>query len=177
MQLIGLTGLAKSGKDTVGDYLKKDYMFQSYAFADPLKRSASEMFGIPLEDFYDQSKKEIVNKDWGYTPRNILQILGTEGARELFRKDIWTRRAELEIRRMCDEHCHGVVVTDVRFENEATMIRESGGVVVHIQRDVVAVESHKSENGVNVHGSDIVIDNNKTIEDLFTKVDGMMLVL
>lgn len=175
MQLVGLTGRAKSGKDTVGEYLKNAYGFEAYAYADPLKRAASEMFGIPLDDFYNQSVKEVPNKFWDMTPRYILQILGTEGGRDLFRKDIWTKRAEMEIRNQCDKQATGLVITDVRFENEAKQIRESGGKVVHIYRpDAEDVEAHSSESGVKISNEDAIINNSGTLQDLYTSVDVLM---
>ena len=58
MRIIGLVGAYKSGKDTVGQYIVDNYNGTRYAFADKLKKVCSDVFGIPLENFYDQDLKD-----------------------------------------------------------------------------------------------------------------------
>ena len=188
MQLIGLSGAARSGKDTVGGYLVEKHNVKRYAFADPLKRACSEMFGIPLEDFHSDDKKEVVNEFWGFSPRQIAQLLGTEGGRQLFREDLWTKRAELAyLQHKADiEHilpqtfgnidgAAGMVITDVRFPNEAEWIKNAGGIVIHIERPgadgIVGEANHASEAGYPDELKDHIILNNGTLEDLFDRVD------
>jgi len=190
MKLIGLSGAARSGKDTVGEYLITKHNFKRYAFADPLKRAASEMFGIPLEDFHSDSKKEVVNKFWGFSPRQIAQLIGTEGGRELFRDDIWVRRAHLEYITHLEttamlpkerydngtvDGLNGMVITDVRFPNEAEWIKEFDGVVIHIERPgadgVVGEASHASEAGYPDEFKDFIVQNDGSLDDLYVKID------
>ena len=67
-----------------------------------------------------------------------------------------------------------MVVTDIRFENEAAMIRELGGSVWHItgrQAELGGAASHQSEAGVVfVPGTDLMIDNSGSIADLHVKL-------
>ena len=58
MRIIGLVGAYKSGKDTVGQYIVDNYNGTRYAFADKLKKVCSDVFGIPLENFYNQDLKD-----------------------------------------------------------------------------------------------------------------------
>jgi hypothetical protein len=176
LKLIGMTGKARSGKDTAAEYLKNRHRFHTYAFADPLKKAAAEMFGIPLDMFYDQSVKEKIIPEWGFSPRQIAQLLGTEGGRKLFREDIWVKRAELEWKtfQRCTnpEYMNGMIITDLRFENESKMVRDLGGYVIHIHRkDAVKVNEHESENGVEVFVGDYVIDNNGSFDDLYDQLE------
>ena len=176
-KLLGLAAKARSGKDTVGEYLRDEYNYKLYAFADPIKQAASVMFGIPLEHFYDGiHDREIVNQFWGFSPREILQKLGTEAGRNVFRKDIWLKRGLQEWEDHLEESSDtGFIFTDVRFENEATMIREQGGQVVHIIRnDVEEVNDHVSEAGIVVADGDIVIYNNDSLEDLYINVSDIL---
>lgn len=46
MQIIGLAGPARVGKNVISDYLVKQYGYVRYAFADPLYREVAEAFGI-----------------------------------------------------------------------------------------------------------------------------------
>lgn len=190
MRLIGLSGAARSGKDTVGEFLEREFDFKRYAFADPLKRAAHEMFGLPLEQFYE-GDREVVNEFWGFSPRQMLQLLGTEGGRKVFREDIWTKRAEQEwinhqnyVQNFSGggwvdypPGFRGMVITDIRFENEAKFIKDMGGFVLHIERPgfvgEVGVSNHASEAGYPDHLKDYTIVNNSTIEGLYDKVESI----
>ena len=177
LTLIGITGKARSGKDTVGNYIKGMHNFNTYAFADPIKKAASIMFGIPLDYFYDDEHKERIVSQWDLSPRQIMQTLGTEGGRDLFRQDIWVKRGEIEWANFCanNQYRSGLIFTDVRFENEAEMIRLNGGHIIHIEREnVTKVNEHISEQGITFNLKDIVIHNDKTKEDLFKRVDDIM---
>lgn len=173
--LIGLTGKARSGKDTVAKYLNENYEMVLYAWADPLKKACSEMFGVPLNFFYDDALKEEIIPEWGISPRVMAQKLGTEGGRELFFNDIWIRRGEVEYMKYQNSD---FVITDCRFPNEANWIRSSGGYVIHIERDSipdsVGVSNHASEAGVDIEESDFVINNNGTLDELHIRIKNLI---
>lgn len=179
--LIGLHGKARSGKDTVGDYLCRldsygTLQFQNCAFADPLKESASAMFGIDLDDFYNEDVKELPNNFWGISPREITQKLGTECGREIFFSDLWIRRAKLSINEIMATHPEntGVVVTDVRFDDEADFVRDNGGTMIIITRNTESynVREHKSEKGITIDPTrDFIIANDGTLKALYNAVD------
>jgi len=170
--LIGISGLARSGKDTYASYLK-DYINSNnslpeavtYAFADPLKECASAMFGLPLSVFYGGNEREDINEFWGISPREMLQKLGTEGGREIFGYDLWTKRAEMEYKNNSDNI---FIVTDIRFESETDFIRNNNGLVIHIINNNIktVVRKHESENGVMCKREDLIVFNNKTLSDL-----------
>ena len=62
-----------------------------------------------------------------------------------------------------------IVVTDVRFQNEADAIKEKGGIILYIQRDGVAEDGHESEK-IDVK-YDYMLENNGTLEQLYKEVD------
>ena len=65
----------------------------------------------------------------------------------------------------------GVVIPDVRFQNEANWIYGNGGHVIHIVRSGIDnVEAHISEAGIGMAPHDVVIINDGTIEELYVKV-------
>lgn len=164
--LIGLHGLARSGKDTVGEYLAR-YGFFRYALADPIRSAIVHMFKIPYQHCVDPQFKEVVNEFWGFSPRQMMQLLGTEGSRNVFREDIWLKRAELEIAAHKD-----VVITDVRFDNEAEWVYAQGGEIWRIIRDsAVPVSAHASEAGIDDGFIAQEIFNNGTYTELFLQVD------
>lgn len=53
--LLGVAGLAQSGKDTVADYLVKNYNFSKVALADPIKRAAMEWWDFSEEALWGVS--------------------------------------------------------------------------------------------------------------------------
>jgi len=154
-KLIGLTGYKGSGKDTVALVLNR-YGYQRVAFADPLKAIAAVLGW---------------NGDKAETPRcehcgmlqgrELLQVLGTEGVRENIRDDAWLLAAERAI-----SHHDLVVITDVRFPNEAEFVRAHGGEVWRVIRPGHAGDGHASETSQKLIRADLVLNNHGSLADL-----------
>lgn len=171
MILIGLTGRAGCGKDTVARFLCEAHGFVQIALADPLRDGIKAMLGLTDEQLLRRDLKEACI-DWlGKSPRELLQTLGTEWGREQVAPDLWLRVAARRIASIKAAppclHVSGIVVSDIRFENEAEWLRAQGGTIWHIERQRQAnVTDHVSEYGITRASSDAVIANNKTITDL-----------
>lgn len=136
--IVGLLGFIGSGKGTVGDILEQKG-FVKDSFAKPLKDACSVMFGWPrelLEGDTEVSRKwrEEPDSYWSekfgrqFTPREALQLMGTEAGRNVFHKDIWV------ISLLNRAKGKDVVVTDVRFQNEIGYIQDNGGIVIRVKR-------------------------------------------
>lgn len=170
MKLIGITGKARSGKDTIARMLFAQHAFTRIAFADPLKLAAQQMFGLSKEQTWGDYKKEEVIPYWGMSPRQMFQLLGNEAVKPVFGADIWIKRWSMSyaIFRDTDD----IIVPDVRFDHEAAHIRSLGGVIVEVLRGPGLVGStgdHVSERGLSTL-PEYTIDNNGTLEDLRVKV-------
>lgn len=165
IRLIGLTGKAGSGKDTFAGMLNKHVKFEPYSFAGPLKDACCGLFGWTRHQIdHDRDFKEAVDPRWGFSPRRAMQLMGTEYGRQMLRDDIWIHMAKI---RLNETGKAGLLVTDVRFENEATWIREEGGLLIHIERpDLPAVAAHASEAGVKWEPDDVVITNSGSLDAL-----------
>lgn len=174
--IVGVTGKKNVGKDTVGAYLVKEYGFRRLAAADALKKLAAQIFGIEIKYIEElKNKEEVVIKldslTHEFSPkiigfRRFLQQLGTE-SRKVLGEDIWINQI-LPL----DGFYLGknIVVTDIRFENEAQRIRNLEGTLIRINRSSVSTEdTHESEMGS--FTVDYTINNDGTIADLFNKVD------
>lgn len=172
-KIIGITGRAGSGKSLVASMIGGGIVIQ---LADPLYAALATMLGLPEVLLRDRRFKERPIEWIGQSPRQMLQTLGTEWGRDSVREDIWL---ELCKRRIAVLHEHGaevVVIADVRFENEASMVREAGGQVWHVRRpaaDEAGVE-HKSEAGIAMKDGDRIVVNDGTIEQLRHKVFAAM---
>lgn len=168
-KLIGLAGPAYCGKDTVGKILREQFPVRTASFADPIRDMLRKTFNLTAEHFYG-SLKEVPLPWLNKSPRQLMQTLGTEWGRGLVHEDLWLMLAEQKIKQYHDSGYHAAI-TDCRFENEATRIRQAGGVIWHIQRgDVKSVSAHKSEAGVAYRFGDTIIDNNGTLEQLQDEV-------
>jgi hypothetical protein len=174
MSVIGLVGVARSGKDTLAGHLqnifneKYDRHFKLMAFADVLKKMCQKHFDLSIEQLWGNAK-EIPDKkykkmglDEYWTPREIMQEIG-----EFYRKidyDFWVKTLSKNI---VDED---VLITDVRYINEADFVRENKGFLIKVVRDAdnkIHGSDHGSETGLdNYYGFDLVITNNGTLDDL-----------
>lgn len=171
--LIGISGRARSGKDSVGAYLQTRHGFERYAFAGPIKAGIRAMFGLDGRHTDGLLKECALASLGGKSPRQLMQTLGTEWGREHVAPSIWV---DLGL-----DYWHGLpegrslAITDVRFENEAHAIRRAGGVVLHIVRpEAEAVAAHSSEAALRVQSGDFAVFNNGTLPELFQQVDGVL---
>ena len=170
MKLIGLTGKARVGKDTVANFLMAEHDYVRMAFADPLKRAAAEIFGLTAVQMQDEFK-EIPIEYWGMSPREIFQKLGTEGVRDVFGPEVWVKRLGMGLDAV--RHTSNVVITDVRFRSEADFLKSQGATLVEIRRDVSDVRSHSSEAGIGMC-ADFVIENNSSVDALYGQIELML---
>lgn len=178
--LIGLHGLARTGKDTSAAYIAMQYAFLTYALAFPLKAALADMFNLNQAQI-DGDQKEVPLDLIGKSPRQLMQLLGTEFGRHLVHENLWLILAQQNLANMLELSTFpvpGFVISDIRFENEAKWLRDQGGVVVHLQRpDAVAVNPHVSEAGVAVHDNDFVIHNDADLHHLYAQLDHLMVIL
>jgi hypothetical protein len=168
--LVGLTGPAGCGKDTVANMMTKEG-FTRYTLALPLKSGLQAMLGIPLEIWDDRVAKE-QPLDWlGKSPRQLAQTLGTEWGRICVDQDLWVKLMLRRWQWLRSGSNPRMVVTDVRFNNEAKAIIEAGGTVWRVQRPTVAfVAEHVSENGVDSQFVTGVVKNEGDIDALAVTV-------
>lgn len=159
--LIGLSGYAKSGKDTAAQALTA-IGWQRLAFADAVRESLLAI--DPVVEHEHARVSELVN-DIGWDDskkigevRQLLQRTGTEAGRNIHGPDCWI---DIVAKQLIGQP---TVITDCRFANEFALIRQRGGIVVQVVRPGVGpVNEHVSEQ---LPEPDLRIVNNGTIEDL-----------
>ena len=172
MILIGLTGHAGSGKDTVRAFMEQEG-FVGLAFADGIRGMLRELLtSAGIDDAYidERALKEAIIPEVGVSYRHMAQSLGTEWGRNL-RRDFWLRiTAAFVVDQMNAGETH-FVISDVRFANEAEWVRSKGGQIWRIHREGPAsVRPHVSESGVDSIKPHRTIHNNGTPEQLHEAV-------
>lgn len=167
MKIIGITGRAGTGKDTVADILVKARGYQRLSFADPIRQMV-ECLGI---DCTSRDAKE-TPVDWlGKSPRFLMQTLGTEWGRQLVNPAIWLKHMERRIALAHELGCYGVVIPDVRFDNEAMLLSSMQAELWHIERPgVPRVENHASESGIDSKYITVYLYNGCALDELYDRV-------
>lgn len=174
IEVLGLSGYARSGKDTVGDVLVKNG-YTKFSFASELKQAIYNLNPLVSVDGmtyqrsligFDLDKAKVLYPEI----RKLLQRMGTEVGRELFGEDFWVESALSKI-----PDGTKAVFTDCRFPNEADAIRNLGGNIWRIKRDAVGpINGHVSETSLDNYDFDQYIINNSTIENLTNKVQDLL---
>lgn len=174
MHSIGLIGKIGSGKDTAATLLMLDHGYQRVAFADPLKemvREADPIVGyepagygpipIHLTDVLRRMSFEQAKREYREVRRSLQRI--GQGARKID-PDFWVRLALLRI----NELPAGVpvVVSDVRYPNEADALRARGFVLVRVTSNREKHDAHESETALDAYPATYEIGNNGTIGNL-----------
>lgn len=169
--IIGLTGLAGSGKSTAAQHLAHEHNWSRFKMATPLKNMLRSLYremgadAAEIERRIEGSLKEQRDQLIGnHTPRHAMQTLGTEWGRECMGRDFWTSIASKAILALPGH----VVIDDIRFDNEAKMVRALGGKVFKLVRTGVGsvAGDHASENGVRLDLLDLTLYNNGDTDDL-----------
>jgi hypothetical protein len=179
MKIIGLTGPAGSGKDTVRQILEKSHLqCTGLAFADPMRAMLApllDLCGVGNEWMTQRELKELPIPGLGQSYRVLAQRLGTEWGRSID-PDFWVKVAAASMAEVMNIKGPDTVfvISDVRFDNEAQWVKDHGGVIWHIHRpSAQAVAAHQSENGIRPELVDHNILNNNTLSDLYAEVSQM----
>ena len=167
--LIGLTGPAASGKDTVADLLVTHCGFVKLAFADPLKAEVSDAFGIepwhltqretkehPMTSLAlrkcradgfvgriiidHQAKGDTLDLDAPRSPRQIMQWWGTDYRRHQS-ETYWIDLTRQRISHLIVQRLASrIVIADCRFPDEIRFVRRvMGGEIWQVRRDGIDI--------------------------------------
>ena len=170
--IIGLSGLAGSGKSTIARMLVRNHCFEEVLLSAPLKFFCAEVFGLSRDQLYGSSRlRDVVDARLGFAPREPLLRIG-DIVREMY-SDAFAECALREARnRMAHFRADGVVISDVRYQNELDAIRKVGGNIWRVVRPGAGLvgpsASHKTETELtDVMPFDRVINNaGGTLEEL-----------
>jgi energy-coupling factor transporter ATP-binding protein EcfA2 len=167
-KILALTGPKGSGKSTIALALRENnpafHEAEILSFAQPLKTMVQTL--LPPEAFLPENKEDPTYGLCGKSPRYILQTLGTEWGRALIGENIWVEQIRKKIKSLPGP----ILIDDLRFENEAEMIKNfDNSLIVRVERaGHHTLDSHASERGLPNHMIDAIITN-KTIPELQKK--------
>jgi hypothetical protein len=173
--IIGLSGYAQVGKDTVARILVEDYGYTRIGFADTIKKAAYildpiiTLDGVRLAHAVDKygwdGAKQVPEV------RRILQVLGSEIGRDLIDPQLWVELAMHSV-----HQSDNIVISDVRYRNEAEEIKWKHGEIWRISRiqKGAPVNVHRSETDMDSWDFDQYVSNNDTIDELKEEIALLM---
>lgn len=174
--IIGLCGYSRVGKDTAAKALVQERYFRRIAFADPLKQCLLALNPLVPSDPQDDSSQHLHLRDyckqvgsWTLAKehpevRRLTQVMGTEVGRNILDHDLWVRLAQSKI-------VDNTIFTDVRFPNEARLVRQKGGYLIRIDRPGYGpVNEHLSDRAFEGWSFDEIFVNDGTIQELQEKL-------
>lgn len=173
--IIGLSGYAQSGKDTVAQILVEDYGYTRLAFADIIKKACYAL--NPIISLDGMRLSHAVEKyGWDGAKqvpevRRLIQAMGTEVGRELIDPQIW-----VELTMYAVSNTDKIVLSDVRFRNEAEEIKWRTGQIWRISRIErgAPINLHRSETDMDTWNFDQYLANNGTIDELKDEIELVM---
>lgn len=178
---IAIVGHARAGKDTVAEHLVCRYGYLRVALADPLKQALRVLNPlVPTATGARRLDDLVETEGWEGAKhaspdiRRLMQTLGTDIVRELFGDDSWVRLAVRTVDAALAEG-RRVVITDVRYPNEARAFRERGLRLIRIQRPGFDQGlEHSSEMFYRDIDCYADLANNSTVDALLRRVDDLL---
>lgn len=171
-KLISIMGKKRAGKDTLTKMLQEFHPYKQVAFADGVwdVLLAADPYvdlrvGWRLSQvvrFHTRDEAKMLYPEI----RRLLQDLGTDGIRNHIGKDTWVQVAEAKLDADPDA---SFILSDLRFPNEADMVRRRGGLLVKIERaheDESYGANHVSESYFDQLPYDVLVTNNSDLNDL-----------
>lgn len=177
--IIGVNGVAQSGKDTIGTYLIENYGYERRAFADKIKEAALLLDPI-VQTAEVASEIDLRLSMWvdlfGWEQakahpevRRTLQRFGSEVGRTIFGETVWI---DLLFKNGTPDN---LVITDCRFPNEAEAIKKHGGMVWVVQRPgYTPALGHISDTALTDWEFDATLLNDGTVQGLYAQVDRLL---
>ncbi|MFQ3578924.1 MAG: hypothetical protein SNJ71_02130 [Bacteroidales bacterium] len=177
--ILGLMGKANSGKDTAYSFISnycRDYKVISYSFASFLKNFCSDVFGINIENFSNhETKSQLSSLSFNCLPQFRDQKYRNLCEKKMTNREVLQYTADflktispnifcdIVFRKILNDKPDIAVITDVRFLNEAQRIFDYGGLVLKIIRNSNNLDTHISENEIDICPYTSVIYNNGSL--------------
>jgi hypothetical protein len=168
-RVLAFTGPKGCGKTTAAEILV-EYSWTLCSFAEPLKKCLKDLFQFSDEQLYTLAGKEAVDIRYGVSPRRVMQVFGTEFVRNVV-PDLWV----ILMQENLIKYTGNITIDDVRFEDEAALVRSFGGIVVHIVGRGTYSKDHKSEAGVQIKEGDFCLQNTGTKTELKAEISEILL--
>lgn len=163
--IIGILGLAGSGKTTVANMIAARQKCAVISVAAPIKAMLLAL-GLQDTDLHGKGKERVIG--WiGKSPRQLMQSLGDWGRSE--NSTLW---ASLLAERI--DPSKPVVIDDIRLPVEAAIVRSKGGFLLRVVRPGQVSTGHTTERAQQIIEADFELTNMHGLESLRSAVDDLL---
>ena len=183
MNILGISGKARSGKDTTAAFLRDKYGFVILHFSDALYKEARKVYKyctlaeghmamlengkiIPIPDSVSPATIASGMRD---KDPNFLQWWGTV-RRNYFKEDYWVERIAKTLESLENKNVESVIVADVRLLNEANFIKGLGGKLMRISRYDAKGDFYIDPHRDASHESEIALDDYRDFDAILINV-------
>lgn len=170
--LIGIHGIAQTGKTTAAQTLCRALELHRYTIARPVTEACAATLGLTHEQFLALPKKHPINI-LRITKREMMQQMGDFIIRNNPDALIHMLNARIQNNKQYNTFNNGDCIEDVRTESEAAWVRNQGGIVIHIiDNRKINIDQHRTERGIHFaqNTNDILIYNQGTKAELHDKL-------
>ena len=185
-RVIAICGYKRSGKDTIAEYLRNqsDGNAVICKIANKLKEACSAIFGF-TPDQLETDMKDSIDPVWQISPRSAMQYLGTDIMQYDIQRVIpgigrnfWIKRFIYHIETIHKTTPY-IIISDLRFKHEYEELYKLYGsnlMVIKVYRNENIdenIDTHISEREWKDIPHSIVVNNNSTLNDLYSTVDNI----
>ena len=178
--IIAICGYKRSGKDTIAEYLTKNYNYNHYKITDKLRKIVQLLFNLNDND-YEKNKEKIDNR-WNITPRKMMQFIGTEvfqyKIQELLPdigRDFWIKSLLSDkLLNNIKNNDHKIVISDLRFIHEYENLKKLNipFIVIKVTNNRIKnIDNHVSETEHLKIPINYEIKNNGSLEELYNNIN------
>jgi hypothetical protein len=177
-QIIAICGRKQVGKDLMANFICDNYDYINMKFADPMKRALKELFNFTEQQI--EIDKEIVDKEWGISPREAMQFFGCNVIQYEFQKlipgigrNFFVKSLATKIKKTKSN----IVISDLRFIHEYKALKEQFPNIIIIKLfrpSIASSDTHISEMELDNIIGDFTIINDGTKQDLFDKTKNIL---
>ena len=173
-RIIGICGRKRCGKDTVAEFLSREYGYSNKKISQDLKKVIQLLFGF-TDDQIESDAKDAMDEKWCVTPRRTMQFFGTEIMQYKIQEILPNIGKRFWIESFVKKHInneHQIVISDLRFLHEYEELKKHNVFIIKVERTLAetASDEHISEMEYLKIPVDACIGNNGTIEDLYEKI-------
>ena len=164
--IIGISGKIGSGKDTIAREIIKnfpEYNFRRVSFGYNVKKIVSILTGIDMRTILSRKIKTQYLEEWGMTVGEMFQVVGTDAIRDTLVNEAWIYSLYNNIK-----DGENIIITDVRFENEAYSILNRGGYIIRINGDPIKI--NKNDKRKLQHQSEIELDDFQQFDIIYDNI-------
>lgn len=179
LKIVALTGPKGCGKDTVGQLIKEmypQYNPETIAFADPIKKVINHIFNLNDDAGYnyDRLKRatlKLKDEEDYYTieGRRLVREIGM-----LMRSYDEKQFTDYVVKEIRYQPSNLWIVTDLRFDNEYTVLKNLNAQIVKIIRPNYQYDGHITERAFDDHLVDHVLMNDGDVDYLKIRVESVM---